>query len=149
MYINSLLYHELDLWQKTDFTNYTFGIHTNRGEYCWLSEAINRPPIRRPAHPLLLAICDDLRNALASKGDNFAGAYDEVSSLIEQLKLLGNGTDIVIHNNRRYRRVVREQQLYRSGVLLGLVTLHGREYVVRLQMPGTWIVIAPAGRSQA
>lgn len=53
-------------------------------------------------------------------------------------------TDIVIHNNRRYRRVVRDQQLYRSGVLLGLVTLHGREYVVRLQMPGTWIVIAPA-----
>jgi len=58
-------------------------------------------------------------------------------------------TDIVIHNNRRYRRVVRDQQLYRSGVLLGLVTLHGREYVVRLQMPGTWIVIAPAGGGQS
>lgn len=47
-------------------------------------------------------------------------------------------TDIVIHNNRRYRRVVRDQQTYRLGVTLGLVTLHGREWVCRLEKPMQW-----------
>lgn len=55
-------------------------------------------------------------------------------------------TSIVIHNNRRYERAVRDQRTYPVGATLGLATICGVEYVVRLVEGDTWKTIAPAGR---